>query len=48
MQYAGAQILSAIYEADFLPCSYGYRPERDAHQAVKALTDTLYRGRCHR
>jgi group II intron reverse transcriptase/maturase len=45
VQYAAAQILSAIYEADFLPCSYGYRPERDAHQAVKALTDTLYRGR---
>jgi len=45
VQYAAAQILSAIYEADFLPCSYGYRPQRDAHQAVKALTDTLYRGR---
>jgi group II intron reverse transcriptase/maturase len=45
VQYAAAQILSAIYEADFLPCSYGYRPERDAHQAVKALTDTVYRGR---
>jgi len=45
LQSAVAQILSAIYEADFLPCSYGYRPARDAHQAVRALTDTLYRGR---
>lgn len=45
LQSAVAQILSAIYEANFLPCSYGYRPARDAHQAVRALTDTLYRGR---
>jgi RNA-directed DNA polymerase len=45
VQEASAQILAAICEADFLPCSYGYRPERDAHQAVKALTDGLYRGR---
>lgn len=45
VQLAVAQILTAIFEADFLPCSYGYRPGRSPHQAVKALTDTLYRGR---
>jgi len=45
VQYAVAQILSAIFEADFLPCSYGYRPGRSPHQAVNALTDALYRGR---
>jgi len=45
VQYATAQILSAIFEADFLPCSYGYRPGRSPHQAVGELTDTLYRGR---
>lgn len=45
VQYAVAQILSAIYEADFLPCSYGYRPGRSPHEAVGELTDTLYRGR---
>ncbi len=45
VQLAVAQILSAIYEADFLPCSYGYRPGRSPHDAVKGLTDTLYRGR---
>jgi RNA-directed DNA polymerase len=44
VQYAVAQILSAIYEADFLPCSYGYRPGRSPHEAVSQLTDTLYRG----
>ena len=36
---------TAIYEADFLPCSYGYRPARGAHDAVSELTDTLFRGR---
>jgi RNA-directed DNA polymerase len=45
LQYAVAQVLSAIYEADFLPCSYGYRPERGPHDAVSNLTDTLFRGR---
>jgi len=42
VQYGVAQILSAIFEADFLPCSYGYRPGRSAHDAVRALTDTLF------
>ena len=45
VQYAVAQILTAIYEADFLPCSYGYREGRSAHDAIRDLTDTLYRGR---
>ena len=30
-------VLEAIYEQDFLPCSYGYRPGRSAHQALQAL-----------
>ena len=37
VQYAVTQILSAIYEADFLPCSYGYRPARSAHDAVRVM-----------
>src|SRR5574341_1413887 len=45
VQYAVGQILSAIYEADFLPCSHGYRPARSAHDAVRGLTDTLFYGR---
>ena len=44
VQGAAAQILSAIYEADFLECSYGYRPGRNPLQAVRALTDALHRG----
>ena len=32
-----AHILEAIYEADFLDCSYGFRPERNCHQAINAV-----------
>ena len=32
-----AVVLEAIYEQDFLPCSYGFRPGRSAHQALDAL-----------
>ena len=34
-----ALILEAIYEADFLDCSYGFRPGRSAHQALKSFRD---------
>ena len=44
VQQAAAQILIAIYEADFYSFNYGYRPERGALQAVQDLTDTLYWG----
>ena len=33
LQRSTAQVLSAIYEADFLPCPFGGRPERGAHHA---------------
>ncbi|MCG2660214.1 MAG: group II intron reverse transcriptase/maturase [Kiritimatiellae bacterium] len=36
-----AGILEAIYEADFLGCSYGYRPGRDCHQAINAVDKTI-------
>jgi retron-type reverse transcriptase len=39
---AVAPVLSAIYEADFLPGSYGDRPARSAHDAVRELTDPLF------
>lgn len=44
VQSAAALILCALYEADFLECSYGYRPGRNPLQAVRALTDALHRG----
>jgi len=47
LQVAVTQILMAIYEVDFLPCSYGYRPGVGAHDAVKALTEELQFGEHH-
>jgi RNA-directed DNA polymerase len=41
LQMAVTQILLAIYEMDFLPCSYGYRPGIGAHEAIRDLTDEL-------
>ncbi len=37
---AVARILRAIFEAAFLPSSYGYRPQKSASEAVKALRHT--------
>ena len=34
-------ILESIYEQDFLDCSYGFRPERNCHQALKQLNDLV-------
>ena len=34
MQKVMVEILNAIYEQDFLDCSYGFRPGRGAHQAL--------------
>jgi RNA-directed DNA polymerase len=37
VQRAVAEVLNAIYEVDFLGFSYGFRPKRQAHQALDAL-----------
>jgi RNA-directed DNA polymerase len=34
-------ILEAIYEQDFLDCSYGFRPKKNCHQALKELNDLI-------
>ena len=44
VQLACAKLLMAIYEQDFLDCSYGYRPGRGALDAVKDLTFDLQYG----
>lgn len=41
VQRAVADVLGQIYEADFLDCSYGYRPGRTQHQALDALGRTI-------
>lgn len=44
VQTAVMQILTAIYEQDFLRCSYGYRPATGAREAVDKLTVKLQFG----
>jgi group II intron reverse transcriptase/maturase len=39
LQRAVAMVLEAVYEQDFLDCSYGFRPGRSAHQALDALRE---------
>src|SRR3989442_8971083 len=41
VQRAVARIVEAVFEADFLDCSYGFRPGRSAHQALRTLRATL-------
>jgi len=41
VQGAVAEVLSAIYEVDFLGFSYGFRPGRSPHQALEALHTAL-------
>ena len=38
-----AEILEAIYEPLFLGCSYGFRPGRDCHTAIKALDGVVFK-----
>jgi group II intron reverse transcriptase/maturase len=39
LQRAVAMVLEAVYEQDFLDCSYGFRPNRSAHGALSAFRD---------
>src|SRR5215813_12511952 len=39
LQRAMTMVLEAVYEQEFLDCSYGFRRGRNAHQAVEALRD---------
>jgi RNA-directed DNA polymerase len=41
LQRSTAQVLSTIYEQDFLPCSFGGRPERGAHHALATLNEIV-------
>ena len=41
LQRSTAQVLSAIYEQDFLPCSFGGRPGRGAHHALATLNEIV-------
>jgi RNA-directed DNA polymerase len=41
LQRSVVMALEAIYEQDFLDCSYGFRPGRSAHQALETLRQNL-------
>jgi RNA-directed DNA polymerase len=43
VQRAVTEVLNAIYEADFLGFSYGFRPGRSQHDALAALAVGIYR-----
>jgi group II intron reverse transcriptase/maturase len=45
VQLAVARMLEAIYEQDFLDCSWGYRPKRGPREASRVLAARLHRGR---
>lgn len=38
-------VLEPVFEADMLPCSFGFRPRRSAHDALQVLVDEHARGR---
>ncbi|MGH8983938.1 MAG: reverse transcriptase domain-containing protein [Acidimicrobiia bacterium] len=45
MQAAAKLVLEPLFEADFADCSFGFRPERSAHQALDAIKPEVLRGR---
>jgi len=44
VQMAVLLVLEPIFEADFLDCSYGFRPGKNAHQAIDAVREALAAG----
>ena len=45
LQRSTAQVLSTIYEQDFLPCSFGGRPRLSAHHALATLNEVIAGGK---
>lgn len=41
VQGAMAEILNEIYECKFLDCSYGFRPNRNCHQAIREINQRI-------
>jgi RNA-directed DNA polymerase len=44
VQMATLLILEPVFEADFLGCSYGFRPGKSAHQALQEIKQSLEEG----
>lgn len=47
VQMAAKLVLEPIFEADFRPCSYGFRPKRSATQALERLRKVGAKGGNH-
>jgi len=47
VQGALREVLEAIYEQDFLECSYGFRPGRSPHDALRAINREMRPGAVH-
>jgi len=45
VQAAAKIVIEPIFEADFLPCSFGFRPKRAQQDALQVLIDEAWRGR---
>ena len=45
VQGALREVLEAVYEQDFLECSYGFRPGRSAHDTLRAMHQMAFRER---
>ena len=45
VQAAVKIVLEPVFEADFLPCSFGFRPGRSPHDALQVLIDECWQGR---
>jgi len=46
VQTAAKLLLEPLFEADFEPDSYGFRPRRAAHHALDAIREALHDGMC--
>ena len=44
VQAAVKIVLEPVFEADFLPCSFGFRPKRSAHDGLQVLVDESFAG----
>jgi RNA-directed DNA polymerase len=44
VQAAVKIVLEPVFEADFLPCSFGFRPKRSAHDGLQVLVDESFVG----
>jgi len=45
VQAAVKAVVEPVFEANFLPCSFGFRPRRSTHDALQVVIDEAWRGR---